>query len=366
MTNLVKAGWDASDFDQADLNAFITRQAYKFRLRNARSFWLIMPGYSPVQYGSLEGFLSLYDGDHALVFQVESTKYSDDRLTTRYEYHSKHGGLYRLNVEEVLQTSSPFTQFGRWYQTLDVVATRRLHYPEAIELASSSELLSGSEALLSIIQQRRKTFDLSSLRPTQHVSDKGVASAHTDVFSMYRSDLLVIDNDFLPADPDLLRSELRSRADTSREYAHLWYSRNPVNNLVYGHGGVKLFPREAQLLRRESNLQGDFTLSVGTGLIIHPVCLGTHAYNWSPFSTWITAAKEVAKLTLAADTQQDSEAEGRLRTWTSVFNPDSAFVAESKSGSLFGNRFPHSVLSADSPDKQRALFANHFQEVSNG
>ncbi len=366
MTNFIKAGCDASDFDQADLNAFLTRQAYMFRLLNIKSFWLMLPGYRSVQNWSIKEFLSHYDGDHSLVFGVEPTRHSDSRLTTRHEYHSKHGGLYRLNVEEVLLTSCPFYQFGRWSQTLGVVATRRLHYPEAVELASSSELLSGSDMLLTLVQQRRKVFDRCLLRPTQHVSDKGVAAAHTDVFNTYRSDLLVIDNDFLPEDPELLSSELRDRPDLQPSCVHLWYSRNPVNNLVYGHGGVKLFPREAQLLRRESILQNDFTLSVGDGLVVHPVCLGTHQYNWSSFSTWITAAKEVAKLTTATFTKKDKEAETRLKAWLSVFNPDSAFLKESKSGAAFGNAYPLSVMAANTAEKQKALFANHFSKVSNG
>jgi len=364
MYNFVVADNSSSDFDQADLNCFLLKQAYRFRMLNIKAFWLLMPGYRVNKGpGVVYDYDKRYEGPHSLVFKVDSTTWLDRRLTTRYEFHSAHGGLYRLNVEETLHTATPFLELGKSCQTVDEVSTSRLFFPATVELTQKSEVLSGSPHLMRTMTRRQEVFDDARLSCAQHVSDRGIAAAHTNVFDLHRTDLLVIDNDFLPEDPELLRSELRSRSDVSPEYVHLWFSRNPVNNLVYGHGGVKFFPREAQLLRRESDLQGDFTLSVGQGLVIHPVCLGTHAYNWSPFSTWITAAKEVAKLTLAADTRQDLEARSRLQTWLTVFNPDSAFVAESKSGSEFGNRFPRSVLSADSPEKQRALFSNHFEKV---
>lgn len=367
MSILVVAGKGSSDFDQADMNCFLLKQAYKFRILNLKSFWLLMPGYR-MNKGprAVYDYDKSHEGHRSLVFKVDASTCPDCQLTTRYEFHSMHGGLYRLNVEQVLQTATPFYELGRTCQIVEEVAVSRLHFPEAVELSQKSEFLTGSEDLLRTMTRRQEIFGQASLRYSQHVSDKGVAAAHLGVFDLYRSDLLVIDNDFLPDDPELLRSELRARSDISPEYVHLWFSRNPVNNLIYGHGGVKFFPREAQLVRRESNLQGDFTLSVGQGLVIHPVCLGTHAYNWSSFATWITAAKEVAKLTLAVDRSQDQEARERLQVWLSVFNPESAFLAESKSGTKFGNEYPHSVLSADTQEKQRALFANHFEKAQHG
>lgn len=367
MKPFVKADSSSSSFDQADMNCFLLEQAYKFRMLNFESFWFLMPGYRVNKGpGVTYDYDRLHEGHHPLVFRVDNSTWPDRRLTTRYEFHSEHGGLYRLNVEQVLQTATPFLALGSTCLPVEETATSRLFFPDAVELSQKSEFLAGSEFLLRTMMRRNEIFSRARLSYSQHVSDKGVAAAHTGVFNIYRSDLLVIDNDFLPDDPDLLRSELRARADIAPEYVHLWFSRNPVNNLVYGHGGVKFFPREAQLARRESNLQGDFTLSVGHGLVIHPVCLGTHAYNWSSFSTWITAAKEVAKLTTAVDRNQDQEAKDRLQVWLSVFNPDSAFLDESRSGAKFGNEYPHSVLSADTQEKQRALFANHFEKVQHG
>jgi hypothetical protein len=363
MAHFIRASNEASDFDQADLNCFLTRNAYKFRLMNVKSFWLLLHGYRLYldPEGSINEIMGRYDGDRSLVLRVANFR------PTRHEFRSEHGGLYRLNVEQVLQTSRPFHEFGLACDTIDDIGSERLVFPEAVDLAQLSELTSGSGMLMSVIQRRQRVFGKAFLRTVQHVSDRGIASAHTDVFNMHRSDLLVIDNDFLPDDnAGLLRSELACRSDINSQCVHLWYSRNPVNNLVYGHGGVKFFPREAQLLRRESVLQNDFTLSVGAGLVVHPVCLGTHQYNWSSFSTWITAAKEVAKLTTSTFTKKDKEAESRLQAWLQVFNPDSAFLAESKSGAAFGNEYPLSVMSADTADKQKALFANHFHEVNNG
>ncbi len=361
---LVRADCSQINFDQADLNGFLLQQAYKCRLQNIRSFWVLLHGYDfTLRTKGDSDFFQRFDGHHSLVFRVKSSR--TGKLTTRYEYHTEHGGLYRLNVEEVLQTTQPYANLGHGFSVVDVLAVQRDQFPQAVELSRPEEVtLTGD--LYRVFKKRQEIFYKVNLGTTTHVSAKGIASAHQDVFASRRCDLLVIDSDFLPDDnPDLLRTEL-SYSEDSPESVHIWYSRNPVNNLVYGHGGVKLFPREAQLKRRTSNLHNDFTMSVGAGLVIHPVCLGTHAYNWSSFSTWITAAKETAKLTLAVDENRDMEAKERLDVWLSVFNPETLFVGESRSGALFGYRFPHSVLSADTNEKQKALFRNNFEGADNG
>lgn len=75
----------------------------------------------------------------------------------------------------------------------------------------------------------------------------------------------------------------------------IWNARNPVNGLVYGHGGIKLLPTERT--RRIAELSAvDVTISVGDTTRFVPVTASEHRFNASPFETWRAAFRECAKL----------------------------------------------------------------------
>jgi hypothetical protein len=74
----------------------------------------------------------------------------------------------------------------------------------------------------------------------------------------------------------------------------VWQSRNPVNGLEYGYGGVKLFPRAPFM----KNLKWDIDLSTTIGrstVSMERVSCETR-FNASPKSAWIGAFRECAKL----------------------------------------------------------------------
>ena len=78
-----------------------------------------------------------------------------------------------------------------------------------------------------------------------------------------------------------------------QQYLHLWYSNNPVNNLRYGYGAVKLWP--TKLVTNYSGLWLDFTSSVGNIKIIDET-IATTAFNTSPYESWKSAFRESVKL----------------------------------------------------------------------
>ena len=101
------------------------------------------------------------------------------------------------------------------------------------------------------------------------------------------------------------------------ESVHVWYSRNPVNNLIYGYGGVKLFPR--QLLLDYTGSPIDFTTSVSKHFkVMHEVSNVTQ-FNTDPFSAWRSGFRECAKLaSKLIPNSTDTETEERLATWCSI------------------------------------------------
>jgi hypothetical protein len=234
--------------------------------------------------------------------------------------------------------------------------TARNFKTQAVVLATPEEL--EAPGLTEVFLHRTKALDYIGVLPkySQAAPEiNTIAKHHEYLFEAYRSDLLVFDADFLPtAEPRVLMAACNTVIDnTNNAYVHLFHARNPVNGLVYGHGAPKIFPRKAQLLRRQSNLLNDFTLGVGAGVVIHKVCLGDHAFNWSAYSAWRTAAKECAKLALAAE-KRDDEALHRLQVWCSPGDTTAPFHDECLSGARFGSRNPNLVLATKD---LKALFA---------
>jgi len=74
----------------------------------------------------------------------------------------------------------------------------------------------------------------------------------------------------------------------------VWCALNPVNRLIYPHGGIKLLPTERILWTSTSDAI-DVTTSIATGLRVVPVMASEHRFNTSPLEAWRTAFRECAK-----------------------------------------------------------------------
>jgi len=101
-----------------------------------------------------------------------------------------------------------------------------------------------------------------------------------------------------------------------QDYVHIFHSQNPINDLKYGYGAVKLLPRK---LTAEMSIDTlDMTLSINKIKIINQVSNITH-FNVDEFSTWRSAFRECVKLTLNVLNKKDNdESLQRLNTWCEV------------------------------------------------
>jgi hypothetical protein len=95
---------------------------------------------------------------------------------------------------------------------------------------------------------------------------------------------------------------------------HVWRSKNPVNGLVYGYGGVKLFPRNLTLNMDMSST--DMTTSISDHFKAYDEISNITDFNTDPFSTWKSAFRECVKLSSKLiDRQVNDESEERLHIW---------------------------------------------------
>jgi uncharacterized protein (DUF305 family) len=98
---------------------------------------------------------------------------------------------------------------------------------------------------------------------------------------------------------------------------HVWRSKNPVNDLVYGYGGIKLFPRR-MTIHMDTN-KPDMTTSITGKFKAMPQLSNVTAFNTGPFETWKSAFRECTKLaSKIIDRQKNEETENRLHIWQTV------------------------------------------------
>jgi len=144
---------------------------------------------------------------------------------------------------------------------------------------------------------------------------KGIHQAHikaakkcfTKMFWIVDADAVIMDN--FNFDYEVPEHQL--------DHVHVWTATNPINNLKYGYGGVKLFPRKLTLLVNVNST--DMTTSISNKFKAMPDIANTTAFNTNPYETWKGAFRECAKL--ASKTikgQIDDETTERLRVWTTV------------------------------------------------
>ena len=122
------------------------------------------------------------------------------------------------------------------------------------------------------------------------------------------------------------------------ETVHVWNSINPVNDLIYGYGGVKLFPRKLLLDYNGSPI--DFTTSVSKHFKIMPEVSNVTKFNTDPFSAWRSGFRECAKLaSKIIHNTVDTETEERLHIWCNV-GSDREFgdfaIEGAREGTAFG------------------------------
>ena len=122
---------------------------------------------------------------------------------------------------------------------------------------------------------------------------RGIFEAHksaaklseTDMFYVVDADAYLVDTFEFNYQPGIF----------DREFSYVWNSKNPINDLVYGYGGVKLFSKSSVLnLRKWTEL--DMFAAVVHDIKVMEEISNITEFNTDPFSTWRSAFRECVKL----------------------------------------------------------------------
>jgi hypothetical protein len=144
---------------------------------------------------------------------------------------------------------------------------------------------------------------------------KGIHQAHIAAAAKCFTDMIwVVDGDAV-----VLDSFNFNYVPQDTEYVFVWRSKNPVNDLEYGNGGIKLLPRLLTLNMDTS--KPDMTTSISTKFKPIKVVSNITSFNTDPFNTWKSAFRECCKLSSAIiDRQKQDETAERLRIWCTKGN----------------------------------------------
>ena len=122
-----------------------------------------------------------------------------------------------------------------------------------------------------------------------------------------------------------------------QDHVHVWRSQNPINDLVYGYGGIKLFPRKLTIVMDTS--KPDMTTSITDKFKAMLQIANITAFNTDPFNTWRSAFRECAKLSSKIiDRQKNDETEKRLEVWCTT-GTDRRFGDYAINGANAGREF---------------------------
>jgi hypothetical protein len=165
---------------------------------------------------------------------------------------------------------------------------------------------------------------------------KGIHQAHIAAAKKCFTKMFwIVDGDAVIMDDFNFDYEVPSH---QQDHVHVWRSKNPVNDLVYGYGGIKLFPRRMTIHMDTS--KPDMTTSITGKFKAMPQLSNVTAFNTGPFETWKSAFRECCKLSSKIiDRQKNEETENRLHIWQTVGKdrPYGEFALRgAQAGSVYG------------------------------
>jgi len=165
---------------------------------------------------------------------------------------------------------------------------------------------------------------------------KGIHQAHVEAAKLCNTPMIwIVDGDATIVDDFNFNYQVPA---WQYNHVHVWRSKNPINGLVYGYGGVKLFPRELTVNMDTS--KPDMTTSISDKFVAVKEISNITGFNTGPFETWKSAFRECCKLSSKViDRQKDDETERRLKIWMTI-GKDKPYgeyaIAGARAGDAYG------------------------------
>jgi hypothetical protein len=242
----------------------------------------------------------------------------------KFDHYFDHHNQYDRNINHVFKNGKAYDGVALLSKNLKVsekeINMRFFAEKKSYEIVASNPNPYDIVFISSDEKCADKNFQILKTRfpSAKRISNiKGIHQAHiaaaklceTEMFWVVDGDAEIIENFYfdyyIPKyDPD------------SKRTVHVWKALNPINNLIYGYGAVKLLPRQLTLDMDTS--KPDMTTSISPLFKSVNRVSNITKFNTDNFTAWRSAFRECVKL--ASKTikgQLDEETEFRLNVWCS-------------------------------------------------
>jgi len=168
---------------------------------------------------------------------------------------------------------------------------------------------------------------LNNIDGIHHAHQIAAKMCDTEMFWVVDGDAVINDN--FNFDYEVSKWDL--------DVVHVCNSKNPINDLEYGYGAIKLLPR--QLTAEMDTTKPDMTTSISSKFKKINQISNTTAFNTDAFNTWRSAFRECCKLSSKViDRQKNKETEDRLDVWCTA-GKDRPFGEYAIAGALAGRAY---------------------------
>jgi len=201
----------------------------------------------------------------------------------------------------------------------DIVATRHRPYDVVFISYNESNAYQNWSKLKELVPRAKHIHGVKGIHQAHIAASKSV---ETPMFFVVDGDAIVEDT----FDFELLLP------DYDEDITHVWKSRNPINGLEYGYGGIKLLPTD--LTRNMDTSSTDMTMSISSKFRLVDSVSNITAFNTDAFTTWRSAFRECCKLAV----MNNEESLARLYFWCQL-NEHIPYGAYAYMGAIQGKQY---------------------------
>lgn len=274
-------------------------------------------------------------------FEIEWIRNSEIDVNIIFENDPTIKGiedLYDLNYEMIWYVDPKLTNNNVWafkgkLKDYKVLGTKDMGY---VSIAKSGQLdvifISYNEPnaeknWLRVLEKSPKAFRVNGIKGIVNAHKCAAELATTDMFYVVDGDAYLTDEWTFEYQPSIF----------DRDCVHVWRSRNPINGLEYGYGGVKLLPKQLTLDVDPSCV--DMTTSISNRFKPMTKISNITAFNTDEFNTFRSAFRECTKLSSnILKRQLARESSKRLDVWCTA-GAESPFGEWAIKGAVAGRAF---------------------------
>jgi len=200
-------------------------------------------------------------------------------------------------------------QYNTWvfkiYASTDIIGSKDLRIPNPDVVFISYNESNAEENWQRVLEKAPNAIRVDRVKGIFKAHKAAAKLVKTDMFYVVDGDAYIKDNFNFDFQPSL----------HNRDCTHIWQAKNPINGLVYGYGGVKLF--STKVMRKARSWKTlDLSTTVIDKLKLIDVVSNITAFDTDPKSVWRSTFRECAKLcynTLL--NSKDQQSQNRLDKW---------------------------------------------------